>query len=748
MATHYKHKYIRINNLDYGHEHNPGNGSGNGSGNGNIKLKPDTETQYLLKTKNIIIDLYQYYFYNGFHVIIIEKITQLLISYFMLFITNFLINCIDYKGLESSNGGDSIYQYINMSNWFSLHPYMIIYTVLYSLYLISITIKFIGLISKFRKIRKLYNIYLKINDYRLKFISWDEIVSIILERLAIFKHNLANSKIEQLPDTTTNHEINIYTINNKICTQSNIIIAMIRGGFIKLGKISKFLEWNYIYCIIEPMILCNSGMQRISNTGIDNSAKNNGIHNRIHDRIHNRYDITETNLDDTLNNNGHIGLSAISGIDILDNKEIYKQYTTPLLNIYDNTYGNSNGYGNGNGNGNGIGNGIGNSNDINLNKLNQTEDQGKDQSEYEGGDKGEDEGGDKGEYRIDIPNNSPVTGLDCNGNNLFDTVLYNTFINSENVQNMQNMQNEVLNYNYDRNDRNARNREYLRLVDYRIKLVMVINIITLPFIILIFMIYLTIKYGERMYNNPSVLFQRKIDIKTLWKMRYYNELPNLFKQRIQRIEANMDKIINSYTSPLNQIIIRFILFTIGGIFIFLLLLSFIFNENFSQLEIIQGHNIIWFLGLSGTFILILNKFINLDNLDSKQVKILTKLERITAFDELRNDLVAIDPQIAHIEDREYLVNLIKNIYHYRITYIFYELLYIILAPYYIWKWRYDVSNNHLDILGLIENHYLLGNVCKYSIMTNGGEMANNPHMLLSIKEFSINHDWHLPAIYS
>ena len=282
--------------------------------------------------------------------------------------------------------------------------------------------------------------------------------------------------------------------------------------------------------------------------------------------------------------------------------------------------------------------------------------------------------------------------------------------------------------------------EYIKTVNYRINLALAINIIAMPFTILILLVYLIIKYGEKMYINPSILFQRQINIKTRWKLRYYNELPNLFKDRLFRIERNMDKIINSYHSVTREIIYRFLIFTIGSIFIILLAISFVATEAFSELEIINGHNIIWFLGISGTLLIILNKCVA--NSDAK----LTRNEQIKAFEELREDLVSINPKILKNEDREYLVNLIKNIYQSRMTHIFYEIWYLFTSPYYLWKWKADVGLNCNKILELIENHYTLGNVCKYSIFTNVEEIQRNPHMLLSLKEFYNNHNWNLPNV--
>jgi len=319
--------------------------------------------------------------------------------------------------------------------------------------------------------------------------------------------------------------------------------------------------------------------------------------------------------------------------------------------------------------------------------------------------------------------NNYVANSLYNQNN-FDNALFNTFMNQSII-----------------NGDISELSEYIKKVHYRINLAMIINIIAMPFIIIILLVYLMIKYGEKMYVNPMIMFKRKINKRTIWKLRYYNELPNLFKDRINRIECNMDKIMNLYRSPTREIVIRFLLFAFGSIFIILLSLSFIANETFSDLEIIHGHNVIWFLGIMGTLLIILNKC--LGTYENK----MTKREQIAAFDALREDLITIYPNILNVNDREYLVRIINEIYQPRIVYVMYELMYLITTPYYLWKWKKQINLNCTRILEVIEYHHILGNVCKYSIFSNADELSRNAHMLLSLKEFHTNHpEWELPVI--
>jgi hypothetical protein len=647
--------------------------------------------------KNIVIDLYQYYFNDGFHSIMTDKITRLLISYFMIFLYNFLINCVDYKELLNLDrtranapkpyDHESIYDYVHISSWISLNPYLLICFIIYCFYLIFLTFNTINIIKKFSAIRYIYRQYLMINDYRIKFITWDDIVSTFIARLQ-------NTK-KTNPDVIDLSNIDIYTVNNKICHQSNIMVSMVRNGYISLPKYSKFLEWNYIFCIIDPILTTFQIPRYSTSSRYSTTTTTTTTTTRL------------TYLNDDLNN-------TLDDIHYINNKRIYNIYNNPreFGTIYNNN----------------VNNNVNNVNDVNdVNDVNEIDNQ----------------------ILIQHPRNLAREPLLSNSVNLesqilnqetlqsahrssiaqFDSVLYNTLT-----------ANDMLHGGGESMDANTNITEYINKVCYRINLVFWVNLISIPFTVIILGLYLIIKYGEQIYRNPGMLFQRRINISTKWKLRFYNELPNLYDERLDRITNNMDKIINTYNSSVGNIIVRFLTFLVGSGFVIVLILSFIANEEFAQLEIIPNHNVIWFLGVSGTLLLILNK------LAADNGTKLTKTEQIAAFDALREDLITIHPQLGQIDDREYLVSLIHDIYKPQMINMLYELAYLLLSPYYFWKWRTEVSKNASLILGLLENHYILGNVCRHSIFTNRAELVCNPHMLLSLKQFKVNHNWEIPSV--
>lgn len=639
---------------------------------------------FSFRNRNLITDLYQYYFYNGYHSIIIEKVSRVAISFLMIFLANMLVNCIDYSALvslaadsSSTASGTSIFQYIHLSRWLSFNPYLLICFIIYCIYLLCITLNLVASIRKFGKIKAIYNKYLAINDYRLKFITWDDIVGKISQRLAIPRSPLNKLYVDML-DTSN---VTIYTINNKICHQSNYIISLLRGGYITLPRYSKFLEWNYIFCMVEP----------ITSPIVTIAPRANPIQSPR----------TDATLSDTLDD-----------ITNFDNVDIYQRYNQPLLTQVEIEEIKSYDY-------------------PTLYPIQISHSKGRDYLDA---------------ILLDTSSsldNSLITSTDRSPQpTIFDSVLYNTLSTPA----LTSQSNDTIHNNHNPNMPldNIPIKEYLARVRYRLVLVFWLNILAMPFTIIILGLYAFIRYGEKIYGNPGLLFQRQLDITTRWRLRYYNELPNLYRDRVTRITRNMDKIINTYRSPVNEILTRFATFLVGSVFLVLLVISFIATEEFVKLEVVPNHNVIWFLGVCGTLLLILNKASITSDTSTSTGGKLTKAEQMAAFDALREDLITINPNLLKTDDREYLVTLIQDIYKPRIVNLAYEVVNLFMAPYYLWKWRGELATHASNIIALQENHYILGWVCRHSIFTNRDELLNNPHMLLSLKEFKSNHNWEIP----
>ena len=75
-------------------------------------------------------------------------------------------------------------------------------------------------------------------------------------------------------------------------------------------------------------------------------------------------------------------------------------------------------------------------------------------------------------------------------------------------------------------------------------------------------IYVILKYGEKFYHNPKLIYKRQITLKNKWQLRYYNELTNLYQERVNKIEHNMDTLLNQYHNSIYQVFYRLFTFII------------------------------------------------------------------------------------------------------------------------------------------------------------------------------------------
>ena len=524
--------------------------------------------------------IYQYFFHGGFNSIVTNQIVRILNSYILIFIINFLTNCVDYNGLLDDINDDLIDRhistYIHINNWFPSNPYLIICFTMYCIYLLCITVNMVSIIKRTRKIRQFYNKDLRIDDSSLRYFSWEQILN----------------KIQQLETDNVNFNKNcIYRVSNKVCHNNNLIISIFRSNLFTFPNISKLLEWNFIYCIIDP----------------------------IHDSV------KEATLD--------------------------------------------------------------------FQRSDSTE----------------------------LQNDSFLIKTD----NDISTINQNSTIN----ESITNINHSKLNLNYQ-----TLYSIYLKKVNARLKLVFLINLIAMPFAIVILGIYLILKYGEKFYHNPRLIYQRQLDIKSKWILKYYNEYPHLYNERIKQLQHNMDSIISQYQSTIFQIIYRLFIFICGSIFIVLFSLTLISGNEFANIIIFDNKSILWFLSVLGTFVIVARS--------GKEEKFISKKEKNEIFDRLCHELVSIDNTLLKDErDKEHIIELIKEIYPFKLKFIIYEIFYLLASPYYLLTWKKQVNYNYQSIMSLLDNDMDLGAVSKSSVFDNCKQIDNDIHMYLSYISFKKNYQY-------
>lgn len=183
---------------------------------------------------SFLIKLYYYYIHKGYYNIISTQIVNIIITLFLYFFLLFLFNCIDYNGLINLEDKDNFSNYINWSNMLRLDVVGWAFFTILILFILCKIISLIDDIFTFLKIRKFYNHRLYITDSQLISIDWETIV------LKIKEH-------------TECRHINVYTVASKVMAKDNFLISLINNNVIKFNYMTKLMEWNIIFCLINTI---------------------------------------------------------------------------------------------------------------------------------------------------------------------------------------------------------------------------------------------------------------------------------------------------------------------------------------------------------------------------------------------------------------------------------------------------------------------------------------------------------------
>ncbi len=211
-----------------------------------------------------LFNLYYYYYNRGYRNLILSELTNLGVLGFSIFFLFFLVQCVDFDGLINYNLNESISfsKFIKFDNFWKFHPVIIVISIVFCIYILFQLISIIINSRKFWIIRNIYKEELEIDNNELETLTWNEITNKIMKHYCI-----------------TN--LNSYTIALRIMTKENLIISIYdKLEHLKFNKypLTKLLEWNFIFCFINPLIN--------ENREIDSNIKLNGI--KYHQQVRNR----------------------------------------------------------------------------------------------------------------------------------------------------------------------------------------------------------------------------------------------------------------------------------------------------------------------------------------------------------------------------------------------------------------------------------------------------------------------------
>ena len=85
---------------------------------------------------------------------------------------------------------------------------------------------------------------------------------------------------------------------------------------------------------------------------------------------------------------------------------------------------------------------------------------------------------------------------------------------------------------------------YIEVIKRRIRVVAAFNFMFMPVIFIWIVLYNLFNYGENFYNNPVNLVKRNWTRIAHWKFRNYNELIDIYDDRLKK----SNNIANSYSN--------------------------------------------------------------------------------------------------------------------------------------------------------------------------------------------------------
>jgi len=148
---------------------------------------------------NFWIKTYKYYDDGGYKYIYTNNIAKLLTSYSLIVIVNFLLNCVDYSKLLTLNSNNNnLSDFINLDNWFPKNIYLVLCFLIYSIYLVCITIDCIITVVTYRKFKHLMNEFYDIHDNKIKYMTWAQLVDVIVEKNEEHAKMLSTSEFDMM----------------------------------------------------------------------------------------------------------------------------------------------------------------------------------------------------------------------------------------------------------------------------------------------------------------------------------------------------------------------------------------------------------------------------------------------------------------------------------------------------------------------------------------------------------------------
>jgi autophagy-related protein 9 len=245
----------------------------------------------------------------------------------------------------------------------------------------------------------------------------------------------------------------------------------------------------------------------------------------------------------------------------------------------------------------------------------------------------------------------------------------------------------------------------------RLKAISIISLILMPVIIVFITFYNLFNYGEQFYNTPNLFISRNFTRVALLNYRNYNELTHIFDERMEKLNKLTKKYSDTYKNNILEAILKLTIFVISSIFITLLIFTLANDRILTNLTLIGGRNVLWFIGVTGSFIAILRSIINSKNKENP-IEIMGNI----------SDHVIIDKKFIQNANMMIIRNNYLKHYSLKILQILYDICWTLFMPIQLWSISYDTKYITSFIKKISVNDNKIGIICKFSDFENNEDV--------------------------
>lgn len=250
-------------------------------------------------------------------------------------------------------------------------------------------------------------------------------------------------------------------------------------------------------------------------------------------------------------------------------------------------------------------------------------------------------------------------------------------------------------------------REIEKSMQSRLKTISILSLIFMPIIMVIITFYNLFNYGEQFYNKPDLFISQSFTRLASLNFRNYNELTHKFDDRMIDLNKITKKYSDTFKNKFLEALLRLVIFIFSSFFVTLIILTLINDNILTNLNVIGGKNVLWFLGVVGSIIAIFRSIVNNKS----------KENPIDIMDEI-SKLIIIDQNFIENANMRVIRNTYLKSYNLKIGEIVYDIIWTLLMPIQLWSISYDTKYIVSFIHKISVNNQKIGIICSYADFEN------------------------------